>query len=211
MFITFYDTETTSIHPTTGRIIQIAIMVMHVDAANNHTWTPMGEFERKIQFDVEKADKDALEVNSYDKDLWDAEAIPEKAALQEMDDFLKMYRDVKRTSKKSGKSFHCLRTAGHNISQFDDAFVRQAYKRNNMFCPFDYGARLDTLSLARWLFAMWYPEYDLKDHKLETLCDAYGIKMENAHDALSDVRANARLAWSMRYCKPKPQETENDA
>jgi DNA polymerase III epsilon subunit-like protein len=129
-----------------------------------------------------------------------------REALESFDYWSQMYRDVKRTGKKSGKVFYNLRTAGHNIDSFDIPFLRALYKAHDKFCTLDYMETFDTLKLSKWLFALWYPEYPLENNKLETLCKAYGIPLDNAHDALADIQANARLAYGMRYCKPITQE-----
>jgi DNA polymerase-3 subunit epsilon len=37
----------------------------------------------------------------------------------------------------------------------------------------------------------------LPDHKLPTVCDAVGVRLDRHHDALSDARASALIAWSL--------------
>jgi len=80
---------------------------------------------------------------------------------------------------------------GHRIS-FDLGFFREACEktRDNLTMFVDFQKQVDTLGLAQWLNHAGY--FSVKDNKLETLCDYYGIKIE-AHDALSDVRAVRQL------------------
>ena len=72
--------------------------------------------------------------------------------------------------------------AAHN-AQFDARFVAQACMRNRFAQPARY---FDTMSLARY-----YP--DAANKKLGTLLACAGIENDEAHRALGDARAVARL------------------
>lgn len=199
MHIVFYDTETSHLSPYKGEIIQIAAIAFEIEGQD---WEQVGQFECKLKFDMDKADPQALKVNCYDPVTWKTQAVDSHDALSVFKNWCGPYKDVQRVGKKSRKTFYNLRTGGHNVSGFDDAFIRAWFKKHDEFCPLDYSEVYDTLSLAKWLFQFWYPDYPLENHELKTLCNAYGVPLDGAHDALADVTANARLAWSMRYCKP---------
>lgn len=205
MYLVMYDTETSGLSPWKAEIIQIAAVAYQIEGRE---WQQVGEFERKLRFDESKASQEALEMNCYDPLTWETEAIDSHDALSDFNNWCKPYRDVERVSKKSGKSFYNLRTGGHNVASFDAEFVRSWYKKHNEFCPMDYSAVIDTLHLARSLFTLWFPEYPLENHKLETLCGVYGIELTDAHDALADVKANGRLLWAMRHTKPKLEKAK---
>ncbi len=74
---------------------------------------------------------------------------------------------------------------GHNVG-FDWAFLRRGLRRAGYGAP--NAARLCTLRLSRSL------DPDREDsHRLVELCARYGIPLHQAHDALADATATARL------------------
>ena len=191
MKIVFYDIETSGLIPKKHDIIQIAAIAFSIESGN---WNELEEFEIKLEFDLEKADPEALKNNCYNKEVWEKEAMPQKRAIRVFSDFLRKHSDVKRAGKKSGKAFFCCRTAGHNIKNFDDPFVRAFFKRMDIFCPMDFMEAYDTIQLALWEFGLKMTGSVPKNYQLETLCNKLDIPLENAHDALSDIRANSELA-----------------
>ena len=76
----------------------------------------------------------------------------------------------------------------HNVS-FDYGFMRSILKRTGR--PYPDNPVLDTLSLSRAL----YP--GLKNHKLNTLCEKFGINLKNHHRSLDDAEATAELLLYM--------------
>lgn len=73
----------------------------------------------------------------------------------------------------------------HNLG-FDRAFLQAGARRTGLVLGHD--AEVCTLVLARKLD----PE-NLWSHKLGDLCERYAIPLVNAHDALADAEATARL------------------
>jgi len=168
----FYDLETGGLNKDKDAIIQIAAMCPETGE----------EFERKVKFRVDLASPEALQVNSYNKEDWEKEAIPPMKAAKEFSLFLRRHSDVTRTSKRTGRSFKVAQTVAYNGSSFDAPFLQSWYKRLGAgFLPADYKV-LDPLQLAMWLFPT------LEDHKLETVAKHLGVHQENAHDAMVDVR-----------------------
>lgn len=189
MKIVFYDTETSGIKSWEHEIIQIAAIAIEI---NGTQWIELETFERKLQFNLDKASEDALEINSYDCATWATDAVSQSVGLIAFNKFIKPYGDVERISKRTGRPFFNVRTGAHNAA-FDDGFVRAWYKSENEFCPMDY-AYYDTLQLARWRYINC--EQQPENFKLETMCQVFGIPLD-AHDALNDVRATARLACAL--------------
>lgn len=194
MKIVFYDIETSGLIAKKHEIIQIAAIAFSVE---KDWWQELEQFEVKLNFDLNRADPQALENNCYDQALWAREAIAPLPAVQAFSGFLRKYADVKRIGRKSGKSFYCCRTAGHNIKNFDDPFVREFFSRMNMFCPIDFMEAYDTLQLALWAFGLQSHQPIPENYQLGTLCRMLDIPLDNAHDALSDIRANSRLAQTI--------------
>lgn len=191
MNIVFYDIETSGLIASKHDIIQIAAIAFSVTQGQ---WQELEQFEAKLAFDLDRADPRALEHNCYDRNVWDREAVAPQAAIRSFSDFLRRYADVERIGKKSGTRFYCCRTAGHNIKNFDDPFVRAFFNRMNLFCPIDFMEAYDTLQLALWAFGLQDQQPAPENYQLGTLCRLLNIPLDNAHDALSDIRANSRLA-----------------
>ena len=86
--------------------------------------------------------------------------------------------------------------AGHNSASFDDIILERELKTENI--PHDFGYRYDTLKIAALL------KPGTGDYKLATLCDAFGIVNERAHDAFSDVTATEKVlgVFIKNYIRP---------
>lgn len=105
-------------------------------------------------------------------------------------------------------------TGGYNTLAFDDEFVRHLFWRN-LFDPYERewangNSRWDLIDLARAARdlrpegVVWPNRDDGRpSFRLEALAKANGIAHENAHDALSDVRATIGLARLLRERQPK--------
>ncbi|QZA33532.1 PolC-type DNA polymerase III [Hydrogenibacillus sp. N12] len=72
----------------------------------------------------------------------------------------------------------------HN-ARFDLGFLRAGLKRAGLH-PFS-GPAIDTLGLARLLLP------DLKNHRLDTLAEHFGVALERHHRAVDDARATAEI------------------
>lgn len=86
--------------------------------------------------------------------------------------------------------------AGHNSASFDDIILERELRTENV--PHDFGYRYDTLKIAALL------KPGTGDYKLATLCDAFGIVNERAHDAFSDVTATEKVlgVFIKNYIRP---------
>ena len=73
----------------------------------------------------------------------------------------------------------------HN-AKFDYGFIASESQRHSV--AIDIAEPVCTLELSRKLD----PKRS-ESHRLATLCERYGIPLENAHDALCDATATARL------------------
>ncbi len=85
---------------------------------------------------------------------------------------------------------------GHNVKSFDWPFMTNEYLRFGKPLP-EPVAIIDTLQVARRLKLP-------RPHGLGYLCNRYGVKLENAHDAAADAAASLLLLWKMMEADPKP-------
>lgn len=184
MKLIFFDLETSGLDPKVHAIIQIAAMA--VDISNG--WQVLEEFERKVLFQVANASPEALEINSYDQETWEREAIHPRQAVGEFSAFLKRHATVAKISKR-GSAYSVAQLAAHH-AQFDAEFLQTWYKRLDEFLPANYFV-MDTLQMALQRQVLDGVEY--ADLKLITLCRHHGIALEQEHDALADVKLTAAL------------------
>lgn len=103
---------------------------------------------------------------------------------------------------------------GYNSLRFDDAFTRVLLYRN-LYQPYkreyeNNNGRWDIIDLVRAMRALrpggieWSVDDDgVATNRLELLSAANGLVHEDAHDALSDVRATIALARLLKQTQPK--------
>jgi len=188
------DLETGGLDPGKHPIIQIGALAVE-------DFEVIDTFERKLSFDLETADAEALRHNHFDLEVWERDAIDPREAAFQLAAFLRKHRSVEMVSKRTGLPYLVAQIIGHNVP-FDLGFLSALFTRYEMFRPWSPVA-LDTLQLAAWSQMAGRSLFDLyalertgsipRSLKLADLCAHYGIQIE-AHDALSDVRACVELA-----------------
>jgi exodeoxyribonuclease I len=119
---------------------------------------------------------------------------------------------VRQIHEQFSRSHTCV--AGYNSIRFDDELTRQLLYRN-FFDPYERewkngNSRWDIIDMLRLCYALrpegisWPTNDDGNvSFRLEDLCTANGIRHEDAHDALSDVRATIALARLVKQHQPK--------
>lgn len=110
---------------------------------------------------------------------------PAKDVIKEMMAFAKKH---KRASKKP-------MLCGHNIEKFDNPWIDYFFLCHKK----DAAAHFENWCIdTMWWAALKWPlsgeGEEILDHKLGTCCDALGIKLSNAHSAMPDTEANAKMA-----------------
>jgi len=106
-------------------------------------------------------------------------------------------------------------TLGYNSLRFDDEFIRYGLYRH-FYDPYERewrggNSRWDLLDVMRLVHALrpdgmiWVPREDGQgtSFKLEHLAAANGVRIGDAHEALSDVRALIGIARKLRLAQPK--------
>jgi exodeoxyribonuclease I len=190
----FYDLETTSGSPRTGRIMQFA------GQRTDENLKPIGEPDNilvKLADDV-LPEPDAILVHGITPQKTLEEGITEVELARYFDSKIAV----------PGTTF-----VGFNNIRFDDEFIRRLNYRT-FYDPYqwhwkDNRSRWDMLDPIRMMRAlrpegMKWPELDGKPTvKLELMARENGLLHENAHDALSDVIALIELAQKFKQAQPK--------
>lgn len=195
--IVFFDLETGGVEPKHPDI-QLAAVAVDLE-----TWEELAQFERKIRFNVQDADPEALRINHFDLTVWDEQAWPEGSVASSFSKFLNSFRSVTHISKRTGKPYTVAKLAGHYAADFDGPRLKRLFQRHDLFLPADPRIRC-TVQRALW----WFEETGKKlpeNFKLATLCEYFGIPTPEAHEALADVRCAVSLARAMAL--PHPVET----
>ena len=185
----FFDLETGGPDPARHSVIQFAGIAVHAEKLDE-----VQRLEVKLDFDRYAADKEALEINSYNAATWERSQVPPWQAATTIGAFLKANADVAMTSK-AGRPYRVAQLVGHNAQAFDWPFLRLLFSRSLVFLPASFRV-LDTLQLALWHFE-GQPKRP-KDFKLATLAEWFGVQHNEAHDALVDVRATIEIAKALR-------------
>lgn len=188
-YFIFTDIETSGLKKEVHEITQLAAVV------TTPTFEIVSQFNKRTRFDVSKANPKALEIGHYDPDIWSREAVPFKDAAEEFKSFVNDFTWIPRTSKGSGRTYHIARMAGHNVKKFDGPFLFHHFQVNDVWYPFDMKKYLDTLELIDSYESFFAEEFE--NHKLPTLCEAFGVVNEKAHDAIYDCLANVDVAKEM--------------
>lgn len=173
-----FDLETSSADIASCQIIQIS--ALHAETGE--------EFNRYVQFDVTTANPQALEINSYDEELWKKKAVEPYQAMGDFVKFCHQFKNLPRESKK-GSKWRSVMLMGYNSSKFDmpiiDRTGRECFKK--FFAPWDFRG-FDVLQWAMLVFP-GYSSYKLES--MAALCDCYDA---NAHDAVADCRMTLGIA-----------------
>lgn len=193
--ILWYDYETFSADPVTGRIAQFAAM------RTNEQLELIGEpIELFCQPSHDTLpDPVACLITCITPQQAEARGVAEP-------EFADRVRAV------LGEPGTCI--AGFNSIRFDDSYTRFLFYRN-FIDPYAHewqhgNTRWDLLDVARYTYALrpegieWPRREDgAPSFKLTHLTEANGLAHANAHDALADVRATIDLARLIREKQPK--------
>ena len=191
----FYDLETSGFNPREQRIMQFAGQRTDLDLK------PIGEPHNiliALSEDI-LPDPDAILITGITPQQTIAEGISEA-------EFLKIFNSEVALP---GTIF-----TGYNTIRFDDEFMRYSHYRN-LYDPYEWQwrderSKWDLLDLVRITRALrpegikWPFDDDGKpSNRLGMLTSINELEHENAHDALSDVRASIDLARLIHAKHPK--------
>ena len=191
----FYDLETFGADPRTTRIAQFA--AMRTDADLNEVEAPISVFVKPAD-DLLPSPAATLITGIAPQDAL-------RDGVSEAEIFALIFDEMARPETCS---------AGYNSLRFDDEFVRHGLFRN-FYDPYERewrggNSRWDLLDVLRLAHALrpdgliWPKREDgATSFKLEHLATANEVRIGDAHEALSDVRALIGIARKFKQAQPK--------
>jgi DNA polymerase III epsilon subunit-like protein len=186
MITVYFDFETGGVHDDEPNIQLAAIAV-------DNDFHELASFEQKIAFNEADANPQALQINHYDRAQW-TDAKPPAEAARLFAQWLRPFACVEKISRQ-GTPYSVARLAGHNAAVFDAPRLRRMFAEAQLFCPVDLHVR-DTLQRALWHFDD--QRIEPASFRLTELCKHFGIPVDGAHDALTDVRLAIAVARAMK-------------
>lgn len=197
MKIFYFDLETTGFDPGENGIIQLGAII-EID----------GIVKEEIAFDIQPFGllSDTTLAVGGGKDIIDSKALSVSG---------KTLEDVARHRDPGGVYKELVSILGKYVNKFD---------KEDKFYPAGYNVRLDLDFLAAFFskvgdpyFGSWFNWRAIdalaivrffefcgdastlhSNQKLETVCEAYGVKLETAHNALSDIRATREILLRLK-------------
>lgn len=186
------DTETTGLETVNAKPFQIAFIFCYSLKVPNEA-LKQEVFERVFTlnpFDIPGTEynESAGKVNGYTKEMiqeFKASAI----AVKDIEQYLTELLNYKQTEKM----FFC----GYNSNTFDWNHLVDLFARYELdFTKFFNTQKLDVFEQVKRAGQMKILPY-LENRKLTTVAKFLNIEMENAHDALCDIRATREVAKSL--------------
>jgi DNA polymerase-3 subunit epsilon len=171
--LAFIDLETTGLSAERQEIIEIGCVVMRQvpKAGRGCQLELVSELDLKVKPEhIETAEPEALRVNGYNSGDWLFAA------------------DLSQALKALNEKAAGAVMISHNIT-FDWSFLERAFIKTgvpNMLAS----VRLDLLSMA---FAKLYHDERVQRFNLRALAEHFGLKNEQAHTALSDIRTSVEI------------------
>lgn len=148
----------------TGGLDRETCQIIQISALNLTT----NETFNRFIIPTEKIEESAVKVHGYSQEFLIKNGEELTKVIKEFADFC------------NGKII-----VGHNSNNFDLPIIKRV--SGDCGINFKFKNNYDTLTLAKMLVG------NVKNYKLETLCEKYGIVNQRAHDAMSDVFATGEI------------------
>lgn len=190
MTLLFCDTETTGIDPAESGAFEIAFLVYEGAELKEEKVFYLNPLNEKIHFSAE-----AFKINGVSEDVIRSYPSAE-TIIPEIVAFLETYAPPEK-----------LVFAGYKCS-FDYGHLSVLLSR----CGFDIGdycngKMIDVLEVVKKAKAQGVLSVKTRDNKLTTMTKAIGVPHEDAHTALSDIKAT-RLLYEAIYCMYRGKNTK---
>lgn len=175
-----YDLETTGLIPHHHDIHQISGIIA-ID------WEIVNDFDFKVKpFNIDRCDQKALDIGGIEVEDFDF-YMDQKECHNRLLMVLGEHCDKFDNSDKYIQ-------AGYNAISFDSKFLPYFFNNCNdkYFGSWFNGTVLDPLPFLRTLSVAGVLP-GLENHKLQTVCDYFGVSLVGAHDAKQDISATFEI------------------
>ena len=183
-------------------ILYIDLETTGLNAQKNGVWQIAGA----IEIGGEIKDEFDFKCQTVKGDVIDDKALKvggiTREQLMSFEDPFDTYRKLVKVFERHVNKFNFherFYIGGYNV-HFDVDFISNWFKK---FCNDKYGfgswtnwRKIDPISILHWL--AWTGQIRLDNYKLQTVCDAFGVKLTDAHDAKADIRATIELIQRIR-------------
>jgi DNA polymerase-3 subunit epsilon len=176
----FIDLETTGADPAKHGVRQIAFLV-YVD----------GVWVESFNFDVRPLPTDEIDRNGMISMGVDIDKMMEFETAEAVKTYLDQVLSKYVEKYDRNDKFYLL---GYNV-RFDEDFLRQWFLKlgDKFFGSYFWTPAIDVMGLAADVVMKHGSRSKMDNFKLATVCKIFGVKLDNADDALSDIRATNEL------------------
>jgi len=171
--LAFIDLETTGLDAEKHEIIEIGCIIARQIPCEGKGCglEVIAELDLKVKPEhIETSDPESLKINGYHEADWMFAVSLDQA--------------MKALAEKTEGAI----LVAQNVS-FDWLFLEKAFVKTGVPNKMDFH-RLDLISMA---YAKLYHDEHARRFSLRALCEHFGIKNENAHSAMADIRAEFEI------------------
>lgn len=181
------DVETTGLEPENASAFQIAFILVDNGKDYGERCFRFNPLSEKILYN-----EDAGKVHGYSKEQ--IESFPPESEIAP--NIIRFLNDAINLYASDGSRHEKMIFAGYNSDKFDWNHVKAVLERNGAKMEDYFCGKADVFKQVKRASEVKKIPY-LENRKLGTICNHFQIKMEKAHDALSDIKATREVAKSL--------------
>lgn len=189
-----FDIETGGLDEDKHPIIELAFITLQKDKKGDLVISKDLTFDCLIKPYSENLtiEEQALKVNGITFEEIEKFGVESKDVVEGL---IELSQSLQKESVRNRRRGNKPLLVGHNIDDFDVPFLRKFFElhNKNLYDYFSF-ATVDTYTLSRILFRT---DQKIDNLKLITVCNYFGIRINNAHRAYEDAMANAELFIKM--------------
>ena len=195
MKILWCDTETTGLEPDTGGAFQIAFVYRWGNDPKKNVWERVFYLNPlDAKYGIEYSES-AVQVHGVKRETIE-NYDPASIVMPKVAEFLSLFCHGFCEDGEFEKLFF----AGYNCKPFDWGHIDALLARYTQFHMTDFFNEkpIDVMEQVKRAIAMGFNPVN---KKLTTVCKSLGVSLENAHDALGDIKATriCAVALQRRY------------
>lgn len=190
-----FDLETGGLNYEKNAIVEVAFIPVVPDKKGNLVILEKLSFDCLVKPYSKKLniEQQALNVNNLKMEDIEANGLKAKDIIEAIIELSETIKQEYYNKARKDRNMKPI-LVGHNIDNFDIDFLKKFFELNgkNLYDYFNKST-IDTYTQARFIFK----NAKVDNYKLETLCNYVGIRIDQAHRAFDDTKANALLFMKM--------------